>query len=180
MKKFRRNFDKEIKAHLICGNDRRRIALSYVYFLNGYLYATNENILIKYKLEQISDFDKTEIDFLNGKFIHKTIYKKILESSFVIIKENGIISKENNTEIFYEFAKVDFKYPNCDAKIPISNEIDCDKLGFHFNYLSIISKCLPRTNTHIIKFYGNEKPVCIIPSNEDYSDCIALVMTRFI
>jgi hypothetical protein len=46
--------------------------------------------------------------------------------------------------------------------------------------MKLITQCLPKSIVYEMKFYGKEHAVVLIPKNEDYSDCKALVMTKYL
>lgn len=49
------NFNPDFKLHKACADDEYRPAFSYVYFRNGYAYATNAHIAVRAKVEDISN-----------------------------------------------------------------------------------------------------------------------------
>ena len=50
-------------------------------FKDGYAYATNSYILVRAKLEDISNFDEEDINKLDGFYIHAQSFKAIQKST---------------------------------------------------------------------------------------------------
>ena len=81
MKTIKRvNFDKSLKMHLACGDHG---FTEYIYFKNGFAYATNEIILVKNDLSICSSIHPDQVRLLNGKLLHKDDYKKILNTDVI-------------------------------------------------------------------------------------------------
>lgn len=114
MKKEKRNF--KLKMHYGCGADELRPIMSHVYFENGYMVATDAHILVKAAIQHFSDFDKSEVDILNGKFLHKDTFKKILSINMVNVTEDGVVDMA--TKDLYKFADPGKKYPNYEVVMP--------------------------------------------------------------
>lgn len=92
---MKRNF--KSKPHLLCASDELRPAMSYIYFDKEYLYCTNASVLIKQKIE-LHKFEPHEIAFLDGKLLHKNVFKELLRYNFVEITAEGflaVVNKEN-------------------------------------------------------------------------------------
>lgn len=71
-----KNFNKNYPLHLACGlDDKIRTSLHYIMFKDGYAYATNSYILVRAKLEDISNFDEEDINKLDGFYIHAQSFK---------------------------------------------------------------------------------------------------------
>lgn len=114
MKQEKRNF--RLKMHLACGTDDLRPILSHIYFENGFMIATDAHILVKAAIQNFSDLDRSEVDLLNGKFLHRNTFKKLLSCSQVAVTEEGI--QDLATKDIYRFADPGGKYPNYEAVIP--------------------------------------------------------------
>lgn len=91
--------------HLACGTkDELRPVFSYVFFLNGYAYATNGMLLIKQSLE---DYCKVLYkERLNGHALHADAFKKILRYDTVEATEEGVKTwKQTGEKAFYSYAE---------------------------------------------------------------------------
>lgn len=114
----KRNF--RIKMNLACTDDELRPLLQHVYFENGFMIATEGSILVKAAVLHFSDFDQSEVDILNGKFLHRNTFKKIMSCEMVTISDEGI--QDIATKDLYAFSEVEGKYPNYEAVIPHISE----------------------------------------------------------
>lgn len=114
MKAEKRNF--RLKMHLICGTDDLRPIMHHIYFADGFMVSTDAHVLVKAAVQHFSDFDRSEVDILNGKFLHKNTFKKILSCEKVQITEEGILDLA--TKDVYKFNDPGQKYPNYEAVIP--------------------------------------------------------------
>jgi len=117
--KLRINFRKDCKMHLACSNDELRLVMNYIYFNDGFAYSSNGHILIKNKLSEITELiSDDQLELLNGKYIHKTSFRKILEYDTVKIIESGIECKSNSnfSIVEFKFEKDNtLKYPNAEV-----------------------------------------------------------------
>jgi hypothetical protein len=106
--------------HQACNLDNARPSLHYIYFSNGYAYASNAHVLVRNKIAEFCTLDEEQIKLLQGKLLHKRHYQKILEYKHVKIFDTHIEcfgnSKENAR--FY-FCTEGMKYPDAEK---ITNE----------------------------------------------------------
>ena len=84
------NFNPDFKLHKACADDEYRPAFSYVYFRNGYAYATNAHIAVRAKVEDISNIAPLEIEALNGKAIHYKQFELLLKHDSMEVSGNEI------------------------------------------------------------------------------------------
>ena len=124
---IRKNFMKYLRMDLACNNDFFRPIFNYVYFKDGYAYASDSHILVKNKLKECSSFAEEEIERLNGKFISSKAYKAILAFYTVNITETGFeCFMDEQQRVIYPFCEPGVKYPNFDSviehKVQESNE----------------------------------------------------------
>jgi len=113
----KRNFS--LKMNLACGSDDLRPIMQHIYFDNGFMIATDAYIIIKAAVGKFSQFDQSEINILNGKFIHRNTFKKIMSCRSVSITEAGIVDLA--TKDLYCFADPEVKFPNYEPIIPTTN-----------------------------------------------------------
>lgn len=100
---MKRNF--KSKPHLICASDEIRPAMSYIYFDKEYLYCTDAHALLKQKIE-LHKFKPYEIAFLDGKLLHKNVFKELLRYNFVEITAEGFLAKVNNeNKVLFKFSE---------------------------------------------------------------------------
>lgn len=102
-KTMKRNF--KSKPHLLCPSDELRPAISYIYFDKEYLYCTDALALLKQKIE-LHKFEPHEIAFLDGKLLHKNVFKELLRYNFVEITEEGFLAKvSNENKVLFKFSE---------------------------------------------------------------------------
>lgn len=91
MKKVRHNFKKGIELHKVCAIDELRPVLNYIYFNGPYAIACDGHILIKAKVSEISNFDESEIELLNGHFLHARGFQLLMKYDVVSVEEDGFL-----------------------------------------------------------------------------------------
>lgn len=173
MSKEKRNF--RLKMNLVCGSDDLRPVMQHVYFKDGKMLATDAHILIKANTQKFSDFDKSEIDMLEGKFIHKSTFKKILSCAMVIITENGI--QDMSTKDVYAFAQTDDKFPNIDSAIP-SEYKEISEIGIGPQTCLKIMKVLSTPDIYnlSLNFSGQNKAITIKGLGDNEGALTAILM----
>ena len=84
------------KIYVACesGTESVRDAYHHVFFKNGYAYATDAHILARVRLSTITQgFDQDELSNLDGKSVHRDVFKQLLKYKHVDIKEDRIEAK---------------------------------------------------------------------------------------
>lgn len=173
MSKDKRNF--RLKMHAACGTDELRPIMQHVYFDNGFMIATDAHVLIKAAIQRFSDFDKSEVDMLNGKLLHKSTFKKILSCEQVVVTENGI--QDLATKDVYAFAQMDMKFPNYNAVIP-GERGPVNRVGIN---PKVASKLLTVLNTPEfinieLNFTQENRAIVIKPIGEENESLTAILM----
>lgn len=113
MKKLRHNFNKGITLHKVCAVDAFRPVMNYVYFEHSYAIACDGHILIKAKVNEISNFSESEIELLNGHFLHRTGFQLLMKYDVTSIEEDGFLVQGDgySLKINFYFGNT-LKYPN--------------------------------------------------------------------
>jgi hypothetical protein len=171
--KEKRNF--RLKMNMATGSDDLRPVMQHVYFENGFMVATDAHILIKAAVHHFSDFDQSEVDILNGKFIHKNTFKKILSAPMVQITEEGVVDLA--TKDVYKFAEECGKYPNFEAVIPKSTGA-IEQIGVTPAVVQKLFKILASANIHTasMNFEAANRGVVIKGRHEHEGALTALFM----
>ena len=119
MKKLRINFNKNCKMHLACSDDDLRPVMQYIYFKGGYAYASDAHILIKNKISEITELiTEDQLNILDGKYLHKSSFQKILTYDTIRITETGIECITGYSTIEFKFSTDEsLKYPSTEVKI---------------------------------------------------------------
>ena len=106
---LRINFEKSYKLWQACeGDGAVDDKFEYVYFLNGYAYASNRHIVAKVPLGMCTSFMPEDYAKLNNHRIHRTMLKTLCSFNIVQVKEdwniidhNGkLLNKEGDPERF--------------------------------------------------------------------------------
>lgn len=103
----RTNFVRRYKLYAACLKDKEDISTDnmrqYVYFLNGYAYATNGAILVRVPLDLCTTFQPSDIIKFNGFRIHYSVLKLLTQSfdnirvveDFEVFDDNGKLLNED-------------------------------------------------------------------------------------
>lgn len=178
MKTERHNFFKDAQMHLCCGTEELRPQFNYVYFKNGFAYATNGHILVRNRLNEMSNLDESEIAALDGKLMLAASYKDILKYDKIMIAEDGIECTKGNDKCFFYFAPQHIKYPDAEAIIQSALNKPATALKqFSFNMDSIqrIEKALYDSSKCTATFKG-ENDYIVFDSNIDKVSSIGILM----
>lgn len=167
MRTERHNFFKDAQMHLCCGTNDLQPQFHYVYFKNGFAYATNGHILVRNRLDEMSNLDESEIAALDGKLMLASSYKDILKYDTIMIAEDGIECTKGNDKCFFYFAPANINYPNAEALIQSALNKPATALKqFSFNMDSIqkIEKALYNSSVCTATFKG-ENDYIVFDSN---------------
>ena len=97
--------------HLACGDDDFRPNFQYVFFIEGWAYASNAMVLIKQSLDDYCQvIDKEN---LNGHALHADSFKKILRYDTVQAFDDYVKAwKDDGAEAIFPYAKEGITAPN--------------------------------------------------------------------
>lgn len=175
------NFNKKVQMHLAClkGNDQRK-DLECVYFNNGFAYATNQEILVKNRIDEISGLEPHEIEALNGKFLHADFYKEMLKYDSIMIAEDGIECTKDDNKAFFYFSKFE-KYP--DAERVLSNAlrkppVALPEVSFDMKLIQRLNKALYRSDRCTARFKGVGEPIVFDSMEADVSS-VGLIISFY-
>lgn len=179
MEIIRKNFMKSLRMDLACNNDWVRPISKYIYFKDGYAYATDSHILVKNKLQECSSFTEEEIERLNGKFISAKAYKSIITFDTVNITDTGFeCYMDEQQRVIYTFCYPDGKYPNCDSVIEHNGQESKEGI----TQISIDPDLLLRLKKSMFNFeksymrLSKDKYCFVVRGNE--SESIGLIMLK--
>ena len=177
------NFNPDFKLHKVCTDDDLRPALSYVYFKNGYAYATNAHIAVRAKIEDISNIDPRDIEALNGKTLHYKQFELLLKHDSMEVEGNDIkmlnIGDNLTTTITL---RDDIVFPNVDKVLEDA------EAGFRENpptidpciNIALLNKlCAALGNSNKkagLRFCGLSKGILVKFAENEYWDVIGLLM----
>ena len=177
------NFNPDFKLHKVCTDDDLCPALSYVYFKNGYAYATNAHIAVRAKIEDISNIDPRDIEALNGKTLHYKQFELLLKHDSMEVEGNDIkmlnIGDNLTTTITL---RDDIVFPNVDKVLEDA------EAGFRENpptidpciNIALLNKlCAALGNSNKkagLRFCGLSKGILVKFAENEYWDVIGLLM----
>jgi len=80
-----------------------RMHQSFIFFKDGYAYATNAHILVKVKISEIANFQDEQVEILEGKAVHRSVYAKLLPFERVEITLEGFKARVPDADSFITF-----------------------------------------------------------------------------
>ena len=165
------------KINTICSNDNLRPSMSHIMFKDGFIVATNANILIRQNLK-LYGFSEEQIKLMQEKFLHKNTFKLLLGLEIKEVDADGIVALKDGSEIKFLFAKADWKYPNYEAVLPFNSPVQMiDEIGFNDkNIQKILSVMFNSTGGFKMCFYGKSKAIKITSTSENESEQMAILM----
>lgn len=113
MEKTKANF--QTPLHLACSDDPCRPVMQYIFFENGYAYATNGHIAVKQSLDDYCDV--IEKEKLNGHAIYKTAFAQILKFPMAVATEEGVECINDDFKVLFRYADKDMVRPNLERAI---------------------------------------------------------------
>lgn len=175
----RKNFDKKVKMHLACGKDEMRPIMQYIFFKDGFAYATDGCVLVKNRISEISTFDDAEIAALDGKLLPAEHYKDILKYDECLISEEGIEAVKENDRAFFYFKEPDSgKYPDADKALQDAlnlQTVPMPEIGFNIKMMNRMAQGLSNFDQCKAMFKGAGNPIVFQSIMEDVSS-VGLLM----
>ena len=175
-----KNFKKDVQMHLAClKDDVTRPLLGCIYIKNGYAYASDSTILVKNDLREISNFDDSDIEALDGKYIPADFYKEIIKYDDCLISDEGIECHKNDDKAFFYFKEFgNSKYPNADKVLEDALNkmtVPMPQIGFDVKNMQRLYRALYGANKCKATFKGENQPI-VFYSLENSSISIGLLM----
>ena len=181
-----KNFNKNYPLYLACGlDDKIRTSLHYIMFKDGYAYATNSYILVRAKLEDISNFDEEDINKLDGFYIHAQSFKAIQKSKGgVVIEEGQIRVRGEEYDVVYPLKdKLScVRFPDCesvlnkDAVAEVTLQVE---FGLNDRYLAILGDVMNAYNGVHMRWKSNNM-FEVTPIGQNAKDIKGIIMTKMI
>jgi len=156
--------------HLACSDDDMRPILQHIYIDKGCAIATNGNIMVKSDLMENSLInDQQIVDSLEGKLIHKDVWKDLIKAARITVSEDKINAYTSGGVIEYPFAEPmgedgkPLRYPNYNTIIPPdSAKQEVAEFGLSSELFAIIGKAL-KTDRLKCVLNGRNKAICVTP-----------------
>lgn len=166
--------------HKACGSDKFRPALMYVHFMNGYAYASNNQIVVK---QSIADYCLViDAERLNGHAIHKDSFQDIIKYEVAQANNKGIECwNEDGKKAFYSYLQADsnIKTPDFDSVFEQATATPCKMFGINPAHFAIADKVLVHGNAAVrVTLSGISKPIML--DCDTYPNQRVLIMTSLI
>ena len=163
------------KLHLAVSKDDLRPALMHIQVKEGFVYATNGHILVKFPVSEVfgenSPITKDDHFYINGKEWGKFKFYNAMYFTF----ENDILSakdhKGNNLGMIkiIKENELNSRFPNCDQVIP-SETITTESIPqisfnheLYYNLIEVFNFKFPLFN---MNFFGKQKAILVKSNNE--------------
>lgn len=147
--------------HLACSEDDFHPKMQCIFFNNGFAYASDTQILVRNRISEISGLNESEIEALNGKFLHADFYKDMLKYDSIMIAEDGIECSKGNDKAFFYFSTFE-KYPNAEKVLQDAlnmQTVPLPQFSFDMKLIQRLNKALYQSDRCVATFKGVNKPV---------------------
>lgn len=172
------NFNKKVQMNLACSKDNDfRPETECVFFNNGYAYATDTHVLVRNRIAEISGLNESEIEALNGKFLHADFYKDMLKYDSIMIAEDGIECAKGNDKAFFYFSTFE-KYPdaeNCLQNALNKQTVPLPQFSFDMKLIQRLNKALYQSDSCTATFKGIGNPI-VFDSMDSEVSSVGLIM----
>lgn len=165
------------EIHLACSDDPLRPALNVVEIKNGVATATNGNFIVRIGLAKNSMLAEETIDQLNGKFIHRDVWKFLVKATEILIGDDKIRAFFGSFQADFYFSEVP-DFPNYHTIIndTLARERKIvETIGFKGKFLNIICKIFSEDKLRF-EIFDSSRSALIFPMSSDEEDKFALIM----
>ena len=173
------------KLHLAVSKDELRPALMHIQVKEGFVYATNCHILVKFPIDEVfgkgSGITETDHFYIDGKQWGKFKF----HTAYMFIYENGILTAKDKKynelamiKVKYD-GEIDGKYPEVNNILysPEKEKVSINSISFnhelYYNLIEVFNLPAPLFN---MSFYGQTSQIYVKPNDETLSNAIALIM----
>lgn len=166
--------------HLACSTDELRPNMSLIQIKNNHATATDGHICVRVDLSETSTLDPESIKLLNGKFIHREVWKEIHKCDSVEFDDNGIYCHKNGIKKTFEYAVANGSFFDIDNVIEdLKRNGDEAKTNVCYNpsLITIIGKIFQESQLEFSFSKGNLGTI-VFPYNE--SGMFAVLMPKHI
>ena len=180
-KPTRKNFNKQVQMHLACATDPFRPATQHIWFRGGFAYATDTHILVRNRIEEISNLTGPEIDLLDGKAIHADVYREILKYNTITVTDDGIECTHANFKAFYYFAG-GMNMPSFEKITQDSilrPHVPQSRISFDMQLMQQLHKALYKSEQCIATFKGTGRAI-VFESRDPHISSVGLIMPIYL
>jgi len=171
-------FGFKTKIHLACSKDNLRPQFNYVYFIDGFMYASDSYILIK---QSLGLHEIINPELLDGKCVHFDLYAKMLSYPIIEAIEEGIncITTQGG-KLFFKYSEIDFKVPRFQLLLDDLEEekSQVGEIGLDSKKLKQLMSVMFLNQDRIkMTFHGESKAVKVTSIGIEEKDQVALLMS---
>jgi hypothetical protein len=165
--------------HLVLSKDRLRPALCQAHFLNGYVYATDANVLIRQSLVEFHGIEEEQAKILEGKRLNESKLRILWDAETVEFKPDGIEFKDKlGAQMRMGYDTNDDKVPDFEKAIPRAYvEGGLQLIGINPITLARLQKAMDVSNGAMsLHFAGRSKAIAVQHINISPSVSYGLIM----
>lgn len=173
------------KLNLACSTDALRPIMQTIYFKHGYAYATNGHLVIRQRIA-LHSIDPAEYDNLEGKYIHKDIFRDIIKHPTAkFLQEYIEVTTDAGEKIIFNYFKPaeDERFPDVDSVISNHSLNAISEISFNPEYLKIINECLVKDGSSgslKYMFDAANKGILVTTNDVNGRQQVALLMPAMI
>lgn len=166
--------------HLACSDDDLRPNMSLIQIQSGIATATNGHILVRIDLKQIDALTPEQLEILDGKFLHKEVWKEIYKCDSVEFDDNGIYCHKNGIKKTFDYSNPNGEFFDTDSvvkDIKDAGEETKPQMLLNPTFITILQKIF-QSNQLTFSFSKGNKGVLAYP----HYDCgmFAVIMPLFL
>ena len=185
--KFICGFYPQYKLHNVCANDMLRPVMSYLYFKNGKVYATDGNIAIAAPLSFVSTFSDEDQKLLDGKLIDATQFAELLkmrETKLELVGENlcFICTTKNGLAVTIPLwdENTKGKFPNVEAVLERAranaekNKKPVSHVGLKTSQLANLAAAMDAKTVNL--YFSSEAEAIVVQDDDGANEIGAIIM----
>ena len=179
MKEIINNFSKRHQIWKACATDEIRPVMNYIYFENGYAYASDSHVLVRIPFSLLSYFDPEDAKKLNGHGIYGPAYKLITTLGILQIQDCKIKTPKGEEDGICLVGALD----DCEIRVTLTNpsqkkhlnmedlfkvegeRTPIKRIGISQTYLNALTAAMGTTNVKM-EFIDNRSKIFVSPVNE--------------
>jgi len=152
--------------HLACGDDEMRPNMLLVKIDDNVAMATNGHMLVKINLLENSQLSPEDLQILNGKCIHKEIWKEIHKCDVLEIQEQQIDCFKNGVKKTFYYSEPNGEFFNINSIVDEVRKAGEEKkrlMSYNACFIQILHKIF-QTETLNFSFSQGERGTVVFPS----------------
>lgn len=166
--------------HLACGDDELRPNIALIEINNNIATATDGSILVKVDLTMNNNSELTpeQLKTINGKFIHREVWKEIFKCDFLEFDDQYIICHKDSIKKLFEYSEANGAFFNTNTiveELKFTGGEEKEYIAYSPKYIAIIHKIFQHEQM-IFSFSKKNKGTVVFPFEE--SGMFAVLMPR--